>query len=76
VWHRQNIGVPSVVAERGTAEFYQEQVTPIMLFADKLTDPAARRELIAMAAAFQQLADRAASGRPDYLQDPSEKRSA
>ena len=63
------------MAEPGTAEFYREQVTRIMVFAEKLTDPVARRELVDIAATFQRLADRRASASADP-RSVSEKKSA
>jgi len=49
------------LAERGTAEFYREQVVRIMLIAESLSDPAGRLELLDIAAVFQKLADRASA---------------
>ena len=72
--HCQDCG-EETLAEPGTAAFYREQVTRIMLFAEKLTDPVARRELVDIAATFQRLADRRASGRAD-LRSVSENKSA
>jgi hypothetical protein len=49
------------LAERGTIEFYRDQVARLVRLSETLTDPAARLELLEVAAIFQRLADRAAA---------------
>ena len=63
------------LAERGTSEFYREQVARIVRIADTVKDPAARLELLEIAAVFQKLADRA-TATVVHLRDVSAKRSA
>lgn len=63
------------MAERGTPEFYREEVARTMRLAETMKDAAARLELLDIAAVFQKLADRgAATGA--HLTDVSDKKSA
>ncbi|HEX4192269.1 MAG TPA: hypothetical protein VHY80_04190 [Stellaceae bacterium] len=49
------------LAERGTIDFYRDQVARLVRLSETLTDSAARLELLEVAAIFQRLADRAAA---------------
>ena len=65
------------LAERGTAEFYREQVARILRIAGTLSDPAGRLELLDIAAVFQKLADRAtAAATAAKVKDGSGRQSA
>jgi hypothetical protein len=63
------------LAERGTPEFYREQVARLIGLASELTSPAARLELLDIARVFQKLADRA-SGNMTHSQEVSGKKTA
>ena len=49
------------LAERGTPEFYREQVSRLVQLAETMTDAATRIELLDIATVFQKLADRSAA---------------
>jgi len=59
------------LAERGTAEFYREQVSRLMRLAETMHDPATRIELLDIASVFQKLAERATA-----LTEASARKSA
>jgi hypothetical protein len=63
------------IAERGTAEFYKEQVLRLVRLAGNAESAAARLELFDMATAFQKLAERSAATAVKVA-DPSAKKSA
>jgi len=64
------------LAERGTAEFYREQVARILQIAESLSDPAGRLELLDIASVFQKLADRASATTAADVNDASGQHSA
>jgi len=64
------------LAERGTAEFYREQVARIQQIAESLSDPAGRLELLDIASVFQKLADRASATTAADVNDASGQHSA
>lgn len=59
------------LADRGTAEFYREQVTRLVMLAETLHDPAARLELLDIATVFQKMADRTATSAADLAVVPA-----
>jgi hypothetical protein len=63
------------LAERGTPEFYREQVGRLMRLASESSNSGVRLELLDIATVFQKLADRAAAIVVE-LDDVSSKKSA
>lgn len=62
------------LAERGTEEFYREQVARLLLVAAEVKDPGTKLELLDIASVFQKLADRSATLAD--LKSASSKKSA
>ena len=61
------------LAERGTTEFYREQVERLVTLADSLKDSAARLELLEIAAVFQRLAERGHAARSKLRNNAARK---
>jgi hypothetical protein len=61
------------LAERGTLEFYREQVTRLMSLAETMSDPGSRLELLQVAAGFQKLGDHHAALAANMMRVPAKQ---